>query len=74
MCFICGKRVSQPRIAKEILTFIKRDMRKLGISRLYLVTDHSRFYERHDWKFLTMAQDNEGIPVYLYQIDRINKK
>lgn len=49
-------------------------MRKLGISRLYLVTDHSRFYERHDWKFLTMAQDNEGIPVYLYQIDRINKK
>lgn len=55
-------------IAKEILRFIRNDMGKLGIHQLYLATDHSGFYERYDWEFLTMAQDNEGISVYIYQI------
>ncbi|EOH93495.1 GNAT family N-acetyltransferase [Enterococcus villorum] len=55
-------------IAKEILATIRKDMEKLGVQQLYLATDYSGFYEKYDWQFLTMAQDNEGIPVYLYQI------
>ena len=44
-------------------------MKNMGIERLYLVTDHTDFYERYDWDFLEMVQDNEGIPVRMYQID-----
>ncbi len=59
-------------IAQEILTFARKDMCGMGIKRLYLVTDHTDFYERYDWEFLSMVQDNEGIPVRMYQIDTIN--
>src|SRR5699024_5733995 len=55
-------------IAKEILSFIRKDMGALGISQLYVATDHTCFYERYEWEYLTTVQDNEGIPVYLYQL------
>lgn len=55
-------------IAKEILSFIRKDMEALGISQLYVATDHTVFYERYEWEYLTTVQDNEGIPVYLYQL------
>ncbi len=55
-------------IAKEILSFIRKDMGALGISQLYVATDHTGFYERYEWEYLTTVQDNEGIPVYLYQL------
>lgn len=56
-------------IAQEILMLARKDMKNMGIERLYLVTDHTDFYERYDWDFLEMVQDNEGIPVRMYQID-----
>ena len=56
-------------IAQEILMLARKDMKNMGIERLYLVTDHTDFYERYDWDFLAMVQDNEGIPVHMYQID-----
>ncbi|MDT2837139.1 GNAT family N-acetyltransferase [Enterococcus durans] len=56
-------------IAQEILILARKDMKNMGIERLYLVTDHTDFYERYDWEFLAMVQDNEGIPVRMYQID-----
>lgn len=56
-------------IAQEILMLARKDMKNMGIERLYLVTDHTDFYERYDWDFLAMVQDNEGIPVRMYQID-----
>ena len=32
------------------------DMRNKGISPVYLVTDHTGFYERYGWEFLCMVQ------------------
>lgn len=48
------------KIAKEILNFARKDLGKMGIKTLYLVTDHRAFYEKCGWSFLTMVNDAEG--------------
>ena len=54
-------------IAGELLEFICTDMKKNGIDTLYLLTDHTSFYERYGWSFLCMAQgDGEEAPSRMY--------
>lgn len=48
-------------IAGEMLNFVCEDMKKSGIDTLYLVTDHTSFYERYGWEFLCMVQ-GDGEP------------
>lgn len=48
-------------IAGKMLNYVCADMKKKGIDTLYLVTDHTSFYERYDWKFLCMVQ-GDGEP------------
>ena len=43
-------------IAGKLLQFVCQDMSARGISTLYLVTDHTSFYERYGWEFLCMVQ------------------
>ena len=40
---------------------VVEDMRNKGISPIYLVTDHTSFYERYGWEFLCMVQ-GDGEP------------
>ncbi|MGN0643064.1 MAG: GNAT family N-acetyltransferase [Huintestinicola sp.] len=54
-------------IAGEMLGYVCRDMTERGIPTLYLVTDHTSFYERYGWRFLCMAQgDGEPHMTRLY--------
>lgn len=48
-------------IAGKMLDFVCTDMNEMGINTLYLVTDHTSFYERYGWKFLCMVQ-GDGEP------------
>ena len=48
-------------IAGRLLNMVVEDMRGKGISPLFLVTDHTGFYERYGWKFLCMVQ-GDGEP------------
>ena len=48
-------------IAGRLLNLVVEDMRAKGISPLYLLTDHTGFYERYGWKFLCMVQ-GDGEP------------
>lgn len=48
-------------IAGEMLNFVCKDMKEQGIETLYLVTDHTSFYERYGWEFLCMVQ-GDGEP------------
>ena len=42
-------------------------MKELGIDTLYLITDHTGFYERYGWEFFCMVQgDGEDTPSRLY--------
>lgn len=43
-------------IAGMMLNFVCEDMKQKGIDVLYLLTDHTGFYERYDWEFYCMAQ------------------
>ena len=43
-------------IAGVLLNMAVEDMRSKGITPIYLVTDHTGFYERYGWEFLCMAQ------------------
>ena len=53
-------------IAGHLLDFIRRDLGAMGIPRLYLVTDHTSFYEQYGWKFLTMAEGDDHLPIRMY--------
>ena len=48
-------------IAGQILDFICSDMKKHGLDTLYLLTDHTSFYERYGWQYLCEAQ-GDGEP------------
>ena len=43
-------------IAGRLLHQAVEDLRAKGISPVYLLTDHTDFYERYGWKFLGMVQ------------------
>lgn len=53
-------------IARYIINFIRRDLGNIGIKKLYLVTDHKEFYEKCGWQYLTMVNDNQGLPERMY--------
>ena len=48
-------------IAGCLLNMVVEDLRTKGISPVYLVTDHTGFYERYGWEFLCMVQ-GDGEP------------
>jgi GNAT superfamily N-acetyltransferase len=48
-------------IAGRLLDMVVKDMKSKGITPLYLVTDHTGFYERYGWEFLCMVQ-GDGEP------------
>ena len=48
-------------IAGQLLTIVVDDMKSKGITPIYLVTDHTNFYERYGWEFLCMVQ-GDGEP------------
>ncbi len=46
-------------VAGALLNYVCRDMKEKGIGVLYLVTDHTSFYERYGWEFLCMVQGED---------------
>ena len=54
-------------IAGVLLNMVVDDLKSKGISPVYLVTDHTGFYERYGWEFYCMAQgDGEPDMTRLY--------
>lgn len=62
---VCAVYVEEDKrrqgIAGALLNFACGDMKTYGIDTLYLVTDHTAFYERYGWEFLCMVQ-GDGEP------------
>ncbi|MFG6393020.1 MAG: GNAT family N-acetyltransferase [Lachnospiraceae bacterium] len=58
-------------IAGRLLNTACKDMQEKGINTLYLVTDHTSFYERYGWEFLCMVQcdgETEMSRMYIHKI------
>ena len=62
---VCAVYTEEPYrnkgIAGRLLNMTVEDLRTRDISPLYLLTDHTGFYERYGWRFLCMAQ-GDGEP------------
>jgi Acetyltransferases len=43
-------------IAGAMLQFACDEYKNMGINTLYLITDHTSFYERYEWEFLCLVQ------------------
>lgn len=68
---VCAVYVEEPYrcrgIAGALLDFVCRDMARAGVRTLYLLTDHTSFYERYGWEFLCMVQgDGDERPSRMY--------
>ena len=48
-------------IAGHLLDMVVNDLKNKRITPIYLVTDHTGFYERYGWEFLCMVQ-GDGEP------------
>lgn len=61
------KRCRGQGIAGALLRRVCADMEDAGVTTLYLITDHTSFYERYGWEFLCMAQgEGEQKPSRMY--------
>lgn len=57
VCAVYTEEAHRSRgIAGKLLNTVVSDMKSKGISTLYLLTDHTGFYERYGWEFLCMVQ------------------
>lgn len=71
---VCGVYVEEhyrcQGIAGEMLEFVCKDVKEKGIDTLYLITDHTSFYERYKWQFFCMVQGDgeaEMSRMYIHQ-------
>lgn len=47
-------------IAGRLLDIVVKDLKEKGITPIYLITDHTSFYERYGWEFSCMVRgDND---------------
>ena len=46
-------------IAGQLLDIVVKDMKSKEITPIYLITDHTSFYERYGWEFLCMVQADD---------------
>ena len=54
-------------IAGRLLSLAAEDMHAYGVDTLYLLTDHTAFYERYGWEYLCAALgDGEEKPARMY--------
>ena len=53
-------------IAGRLLDMVVEDMKSKDISPIYLVTDHTGFYERYGWEFLCMVKGSDPEPTRMY--------
>ncbi|WP_417630778.1 GNAT family N-acetyltransferase [Enterococcus faecalis] len=54
-------------LAGILLTTVGDFLANSGFKKLYLLTDHTTFYERYDWEFLTMVTTEEQSCARIYQ-------
>ena len=58
-------------VAGKLLNLVCEDMKQHGVDTLYLVTDHTGFYERYGWEFLCMVQgdgEEEMTRMYVHKV------
>ena len=55
-------------IAKKMLDFVCRDLSMMGYPDVYLITEHTDFYGKCGWDFISMVEENNGHMTRMYHI------
>lgn len=55
-------------LGRRMMENLCRDMAQMGQTDLYLLTDHTSFYEKLGWQFQEMVQENGGDFARCYHI------
>ncbi|WP_308575639.1 GNAT family N-acetyltransferase [uncultured Fusobacterium sp.] len=53
-------------IAGQLLEKVVKDMKDKGITPIYLITEHTSFYEKYGWEFFCMVQEEEDSLIRMY--------
>ena len=72
---VCAVFVEEPYrkqgIARQLLNFIRKDMGDMGVKTLYLVTDHTNFYEKCGWTWHATVHDMQGEEERMYRVSTL---
>ena len=52
--------------ARMLLDYIRREAGREGLSQLYLITDHTVFYEACGWEYVSMIKEDSGNSIRMY--------
>lgn len=68
---LCALFVEKPcrkrGLARRLLDHACRELAVHGIETVYLITDHTDFYERCGWEFYTMVEEDDGGRARMYR-------
>lgn len=68
---LCALYVEEPwrnrGLARGLLDRARRDVGRMGLPKLYLLTDHRDFYEKCGWSFLAMVEEEGGGTTRMYE-------
>ncbi|MGC2872963.1 GNAT family N-acetyltransferase [Ihubacter sp. mB4P-1] len=54
-------------IARKLMDIAVKDTAAAGFERLYLITDHTQFYEKCGWNFYGMVKEDDGGEIRMYE-------
>ena len=67
---VCALFVEAPfrgrGLARALLDTARRDLGGMGIRTVYLITDHTEFYEKCGWTFHTTVRESSGGTARMY--------
>ncbi|NBH61154.1 GNAT family N-acetyltransferase [Anaerotruncus sp. 80] len=54
-------------LAKKLMNFAKKETSAAGFEKLYLITDHTKFYEKCGWTFYGIIKEDDGAEIRMYE-------
>ena len=54
-------------LARKLMDFAKKETAEAGFDKLYLITDHTEFYEKCGWTFYGTIKEDDGADIRMYE-------
>lgn len=68
--YVCALYVEKPArgqgLGGKLLEFARKEAAKSGFDAVYLCTDHTQYYEKYGWRYLTQGLGDDGNPCRIY--------
>jgi predicted acetyltransferase len=61
------------QLGEKLLTHSRYEAAKLGFIKVYLNTDHIRYYEKYGWRYIGDFAHQSGVDARVYEADAIRE-